>query len=429
MMESKPADAVTGIMIILDGLGDRPVEALDDLTPLEAAETPHLDAAAARGVAGMVRPLQPWVPVGTQVGTALLMGLAPSDVPLLSRGPVEAAGAGLDLVPEDVAFRCNYATLEPNGTGFGVTDRRAGRIDRGTHELAEAIDGMELFGGVQVGFRASTQHRAVVRFRGVGLSPAVTDTDPGAGSEARGVLASRALVGGDEDAERTASLVNEFVMKSHKILSDHPVNIRRIGRGLAPANGLLTRGAGAVTRLRNYVRHLGLKTAVIAGEGTVHGLSYLFGFTTVNRPEFTATTDTDLEEKVGSALVAIENNDLVYLHIKGPDVAAHDLDAEGKRDFISAVDAALAPLLERDIVVAVTGDHSTDSVTGRHTGDPVPAFIVAPRSRRDDVRCFGEQACLSGALGHLTATSFMTAMLDHMHVLQNYRGYEDDFIR
>ncbi len=429
MSDLKPADAITGIMIILDGLGDRPIDAFDGLTPLEAADTPNLDAATERGIAGLVRPLQPWVPAGTQVGTALLMGLAPSDLPQLSRGPVEAAGAGLDLDPDDVAFRCNFATLQPNGTGFGIVDRRAGRIDRGTYELAEAIDGMELFGGVQIGFRASTQHRAVVRMRGADLSPAVTDTDPGVGNESQGVLAARAVVSGDADAERTASLVNEFVMKSHEILRDHAVNITRIGTGLDPANGLLTRGAGAVAPLRNFVRHLGLKTTVIAGEGTVHGLANLFGFTTVNRPEFTATTDTDLEEKVGSALVAIENNDLVFLHIKGPDVAAHDLDPERKRDFIRAVDSAIAPLLERDIVVAVTGDHSTDSSTGRHTGEPVPAVIAAPRSRRDGVTRFGELACLGGALGHLTATSFMTAMLDHMNVLHNYRGYEDDFIR
>ena len=419
---------MTGLVIILDGIGDRPISRFGGKTPLEAARTPNLDALARRGITGLVRPLRPWIPVGTQVGAALLMGLAPRDLTNLTRGPVEAAGVGLSLGKNDVAFRCNFATLESNGVGFSIDDRRAGRIDLGTVELARALDGMELFGGVRVHFRASTQHRAVLKLEGNGLSPQVTDTDPGDGNGSS-LVACRPLEAGHADAERTAGLVNEFIYRSSEVLSDHAVNMARIGRGLKPANGVLTRGAGSTAQLRNFLQHLGLHVTVITGGGTVRGLGNLFGFALVRKPEFTATTDTDLDAKVRATLVAMENSDIVFLHIKGPDVAAHDRDPERKRDFIEAVDAAVEPLLDREIVLAVAGDHSTDSNTGRHTGDAVPAVVTAPSCRKDGTAAYGETACIVGGLGHVTATTFLTAVLDHMQVLHDYRAYEDDFIR
>lgn len=419
---------MTGLLVILDGLGDRPIDALDGRTPLEAAETPNMDSLAASGITGLVRPLESWVPVGTQVGSALLMGLAPADLPYLTRGPVEAAGVGMSLAVGNVALRCNFATLESNGVGFTVVDRRAGRIDRGTVELAEALDGMELFGGVKARFKASTEHRAVLKLEGEGLSADITDTDPGSGNGAA-VPACRALREGDKDAERTAALINEFVYRSSEILGDHTVNMDRIGKGLKPANGVLTRGAGSVAHLRNYVRYLGLKATVVAGEGTVRGLANLFGFSLTYKPEFTASTNTDLGEKIAAALVALERSDLVFLHIKGPDVAAHDKDPRRKRDFLQSVDRALKPLMSREVVLAITGDHSTDSNSGRHTGDGVPALITANGNRTDSVRSFGETECTKGGLGHVSSTAFLTAVMDHMQVLHNYRGYEDDFLR
>lgn len=429
MSSDRPSGVLKGVLIILDGLGDRPVAGLGGRTPLEAATIPHLDALARQGICAMVRPLDPWIPVGTQVGTSLLMGLAVADVPLLSRGPVEAAGVGLGVRDGDIALRCNFVTLEHEDSVWKIADRRAGRIDSGTAELADAIDGMPLFDGVVARFRPSTQHRAVLLLSGAGLSASISDTDPGAGHEHLGPLPCEALVDGDPAADRTAALVNEFLRQSHKRLEAHAVNRSRRNRGLLPANGLLTRGAGAAITPRNFIRHLGLRATVITGEGSVVGLGRLFGFPVIREPGFTATLQTDIEGKVQAALRALDDNDLVFVHIKGPDVAAHDLKPEQKRLFIEKVDAAIAPLLEREVVLAVTGDHTTDSTTGRHTGDAVPGVIRCPGSRVDAVPRFTELACLSGGLGTLTSTSFLTAMLDHMNALHNYRGYEDVYFR
>jgi 2,3-bisphosphoglycerate-independent phosphoglycerate mutase len=425
--DDQPMAHPKGIMIILDGLGDRPVEALDGRTPLEAAVTPHLDRMAASGLCGMMHPIAPGVPVGTQMGVGLLFGLARADVPKLTRGPVEAAGVGLNLSDGNVTFRCNLATVSPNGQGFAIEDRRAGRIREGAEALAEALDGMDLGEGVVARFRPSTQHRAVLMLEGENLSEAVTDTDPGAGERARGRLPCNPRDAADPEAERTARAVNAFFHRSHEILRNHPVNAARVAQGLPPANGVLTRGAGKYRPIRNLVRHLGLRAAVVAEDGAVVGLSRLFGFDVIRDPRFTALADTDLDAKVAAGLHALDDHDLVFIHIKGADTCAHDHDPVGKKAFIERIDAALAPLLDRGLALAVTGDHTTDSRLGRHTGDPVPALVTAPHGRVDAVRAFSESDCMRGGLGALSANAFLSVLLDLMDRTHILRAHEAVF--
>lgn len=412
-----------GLMLVLDGVGDRPSDRLGGLTPLEVAQTPNLDRLAQLGMTGFVSPLHPWVPVGTQTGLGLLMGLARADMKWLSRGPVEAAGAGLKLQVGDVALRCNLATLIPRSEGFAITDRRAGRISVDVPELLETLNGSHLSDGAQVFVAQSTHHRAVAVLRGEGLAPEVSDTDPGAGKIDLGVLTSKPIADGGP-AARTARLVNELVAASFEKLSRHPINLARVDAGLPPANGLITRGAGGVFECRNLIRHLQLKAAVVTGEGTAVGLANVFGFTVITNPRFTAGVDTDLSGKVQASLDALESHDFVMLHIKGPDVASHDLDPEAKRDMLERIDTAIAPLLEMDLVVAVTGDHSTDSNSGRHCGDPVPAVVAGPNIRSDVSSAYSEAGCQKGGLGHISATSFLCACLDVMNVMNNHRAYE-----
>ncbi|MFQ5568845.1 MAG: 2,3-bisphosphoglycerate-independent phosphoglycerate mutase, partial [Rhodothermales bacterium] len=391
-----------GIMIILDGLGDRPVAAFDGRTPLEAAQTPVMDRLAASGLCGLVSPLTEWVPAETQTGTGMLFGLARKDLKRLTRGPVEAAGVGLSLRDGDLALRCNFATLRPNGTTFDILDRRAGRIAEDTDVLCKVLDGMDLGDGITGRLCPGTEHRAVLVLSGPPLSDAVTNTDPGAGRKTDGVQPCRERTPGDALAAQTAEAVNTFVRHSYRRLHDHPVNRRREARGLLPANGLITRGAGKVAMLRNLVVHLGLKAALVAGEETIKGLARLFGFHVIDHPEFTGTRHTDVAAKVTAARHALDDHDLVFLHVKATDTYAHDLDPVGKKEMIERIDGALASLLAPDLVIGITGDHATDSTLGIHTGDPVPACLAAPHSRTDAVTAFSEQACMHGGLGHLS---------------------------
>ena len=417
-----------GIMVILDGLGDRPAEVLGGRTPLEAARTPVMDRLAAGGMTGFVAHLAPGVPVGTQTGCGLLLGLPPAEVGRLSRGLVQAAGTGIALEPGDVALRCNFATLRWGRDRIDILDRRAGRIAGDTPALAAALNGLHL-NGVEFLIKASTQHRAALVMRGRGLSERITNTDPGSGFDERGLVLSRPIDAGDEAAAYTAESLNVFLRRAHEILGAHPVNRAREAAGLPPANGLITRGAGRHAVLQNLIRHLRIRTAVVSGEGTLHGLGRLFGFDVVCRPSFTGAAETDLNGKVEAVLEALAGRDLVVLHVKSPDVCAHDRDPHRKTAVIEAIDAALEPIAGAGCVVGITGDHSTDSTTGRHTGDPVPSLVWAPRVRRDRVEGFDESACRDGGLGFVSPMGFLCTMLDQMNRMHNFRQGDLDFFR
>ena len=417
-----------GLMVILDGLGDRPKPELGGRTPLEAAHTPHLDRVLALGCGAQVDPLEAGMPVGTHTGTSLLMGLPPREAYSLSRGPVEAVGIDLPVRSGDVLMRCNFATVVKETKGLRIVDRRAGRISEGTEALAAELQRVPLADGIFASLYPATQHRAVLRLQGSNLSPAIGNTDPGTQSGVQWVRESVAYKN-KEAAVATAAALNEFIAIAHQRLSAHEVNLRREQQGLPPANAVITRGAGALNDVHNYLQHLGVKTAVVSGERTVLGLAKLFGFSPVTSESFTSLPDTDLAAKVASAQQALATHDMVYLHIKGTDISSHDCDPELKRQFIERIDAALGPLFDEKLVIGVSADHSTDSSRGCHCGDPVPSLLYAPDVRRDEAAEYGERQCMKGGLGRIGAHGFMLHMLDYMGWLHNYMPKDAPFLR
>jgi len=413
-----------GLMIILDGLGDRPCAELDGRTPLEAAATPGLDALVSSGLCGQVDPIRPGLPVGTDTGVSALMGL-PIPEGLIARGPIEAAGVGLQLNPGDVALRCNLATVSGEGGAFQLQDRRAGRIREGTAQLALSLTReFTRQDGIRAVVREATSHRAVLQLIGDGLCGEITDVDPGAGYQSCGVLASRPLDPTNPAATRTAAAVNQFVAQSHPILDQHPINQQRREQGLPVANLLLPRRAGQLSQVRGLVGALGLDAAVVAGECTLGGLARLLDMRWLRDDVFSGDGDTDLDAKARTALSALQHHDLVFLHVKAPDLFAHDGDAHGKKAFIEKVDRAFAPLFEQPIAIAVCADHSTPCATGRHSGDPVPAILSSPGGRRDGCEHYSETECMRGGLGRITASGLIGSLLDQMNVTHNFRPHE-----
>ena len=357
-------------MVILDGLGDAGISQFGSKTPLEAAHTPNMDALVSAGMAALIDPLYQGVPVGTHTGTGVLLGIPPREAAKLTRGPVEAAGIGLTSEWGDILIRCNFATVEKSGESLRIIDRRAGRISEGAHELARELVDMDLGDGISATLSPATHHRAVLKLSGEELSSAISDTDPGSALQGMGVLRSAPQEPGAA-AARTAHALNRFMYMAHDHLEQHPLNRMRTDAGLLPANGILCRSAGKNTQFISLVKQLGLKGSVIAGESTVVGLAKMLKYQVVSEPGFTSLPNTDLNAKVAAAGAALKENDIVFLHIKGPDICAHDHNPEGKRALLEAFDRTLAVLHKEDLVIAVTGDHSTDSNTGDHTGDPV----------------------------------------------------------
>ena len=422
-----------GLVFILDGLGDRPCPQLGGKTPLEAATTPTLDQLAVQHQCGMMDPLMPGMPVDTHTGVGILFGLPPREAIRLRRGPIEAAGIGLELQPGDVLWRANLASVEQVGQAgatqnYRILDRRAGRIRNDVEALCAALKDLEVAPGIIASLHPATQHRAVLRLRGDGLSAEVSDTDPGGNDIGRGILkaAPASATGTPAAARATADALNVFTHRAHEILKNHPVNAARIEQGQPAANGVIVRSAGRYQPLKNLLSGLGLKVAAVAGEMTILGLARLFDFHCHSSPRFTSLPDTDLGEKLRVAGEALTRNDLVFVHIKGTDTAAHDKDPVLKSEFIARFDRELGKF-NRDLadtviantIIGVCADHSTDSVRGEHNGDPVPVLLCNPAGRRDNARAYNETDCVAGALGRITAQGFLTSVLDAMGALDN----------
>ncbi len=415
-----------GLLLILDGLGDRGVAAFDGKTPLEAANTPNMDALIKSGQGALIDPLFPGVPVGTHTGTGVLFGIPPLEIINLTRGPVEAAGIELPVMLGDILIRCNFATLEPQGAGFRILDRRAGRIARETEKLCQELENVALDGDIRATLSPATQHRAVLRLTGSDLSAAISNTDPGSGFLDQGVLRSVPQEPG-EAAAKTANALNRFTEIAYEVLNDHPVNQGRRRSGLPVANGVVCRSAGVRIQPNSLAGRLGLQCSLIAGDSTVIGLGRLLHYKIISDPSFTSLPVTNLEGKFSAARQALKESELVFLHIKGPDICGHDKDPTAKKKLLEAIDRELPPLISEDMVIGITGDHSTDSNSGNHVGDPVPALLHSPEGRRDGCASFGEADCSGGGLGRVSATGFLCAMLDEMGYMHKFKPGDAQF--
>ena len=414
-----PVMANKCVLFIIDGLGDLPIPELDGKTPLEAASTPVLDQLAGSGLYGLVDPIIPGEIPNTHSGTGMLMGLLPEQADQLKRGPVEAAGAGQTLVPGEIAIRANFATIEHRDSVFVITDRRAGRVSTGADELANSLTDVDLGDGIRGRFLSTDQHRGVLILSGPGLSHRISDTDPGDLNLPAALKICQPL---EPEAELTAVKVNRFIIEAHRHLTDHPVNIARVRNGKPAANGIITRGAGSRTELDNMLSKLGLKTAVISGCNTVLGLGCIFGFSAIRDARFTATVDTDLNAKIEAARKALGSHDVVYVHVKAPDICSHDCQPLEKRDFLERLDQALEPLKRMGAVIALAADHTTNSNTGSHSADPVPALIYQADAGRSAASVkFGETSCREGNMERQLSTEFLSRVLRMVGVQADYK--------
>lgn len=388
------------LLVVIDGLADRPVRALGGRTPLQAARTPTFDRLAREGRCGLADPVAPGVVPDTAAGTLALFGQSPL---AMRRGPVEALGAGLELQAGDIALRGNFATLDGDGR---VIDRRAGRIREHAEELAEVLDRLELPGApgreVEIRVRAATEHRLAIVLRGEGLSSAIHGSDPGDGAIPCRPLTPRPDDPHDERAVYTASVLALFEQEARKILARHAINGKRRKRGKPQANAVLTRGAGTVHRLAPIEESgVRLKVACVGGDRTILGLAAWLGAEIFHEPEMTANLDTDLGVKFTAVRRALRHHDLVILHLKGADIAAHDRRPDRKAEFIEKIDRHLGKLLGGDVVplrIAVASDHATLSESGQHAADPLPVLIWGEGIRPDAVELYDEQSVAGGGL-------------------------------
>jgi 2,3-bisphosphoglycerate-independent phosphoglycerate mutase len=415
------------VYVILDGLGDDPLDALNGKTPLEAAHTPHLDSLAARGINGYVTTVGKGIAPESDIAVFSILGYDPHEHHT-GRGPLEAVGAGLDVKQGDLAYRVNFATVEKDGDGWAIQDRRVGRdlSSEEAHALAAEVQEKVSIPGASFDFRATIGHRGVLVIRSEEgpLSAEVENSDPAYGRQgALGValetfdnhvvhVAPVAGHEGDEPAQSASRLTNEWLRASFEVLEASEVNKKRAAVGKLPGNFILTRDGGDhLPDLVPFKEKFGPEMGCFVEMPVELGIARLTGMGIVEAPTGIPAAE-QYEKWAALALEAIEGYDGLYIHIKGPDVPAHDGDHEGKIASIEEIDSIFfaALLDELDLkrsIVAVTADHSTSCARKAHTDGPVPLLIAGGNVSADQVKTYGETASRKGAMGHLMGPEIM----------------------
>jgi len=393
-------------------MADRPVKELDRRTPLEVACKPSLNQIAKTGICGIMDVISPGLPPGSDTATLALLGYDALKV-YSGRGALEAIGSGVEVLPSDVAFRCNFATVNED---LIVLDRRAGRIvNKDAAKLAESLQKIKLEKSLDARtlFKNTIQHRAVLVIRKHGLSTAVSNSDPGKVGEK--VLDVKPLNNSSE-AKLTAKIVNRLLREFHKILKDHRVNKERVKRGLPPANMILCRGAGTIPDIKPLSQIYGIRAVCIGATPLVRGVCKAAGMKLTDVKGATGTPQTDYMAKAKATVQALKTHDYVLLHVKAPDVASHDGNLKQKIEIIEKIDHVLGYVLENtgleSTYLAVTADHTTSLVTRNHEGDPVPIAITGPYVRRDDVGEYDERACAKGGLNRIRGRDLMPILMN-----------------
>jgi 2,3-bisphosphoglycerate-independent phosphoglycerate mutase len=407
------------IYIVIDGMGDLPIEELGGKTPLEAAETPYMDSLAKSGKTGLMYTVGKGMAPESDVAVVSVLGYDPFKYHV-SRGALETVGAGLDMRSGDLALRCNLGSLAADNSS--IIDRRAGRdlTQEEADELTQAInEEVQLTSyPVSLQIKSTVTYRAALLIRSEEgrLSGNISNTDPAykrinsvgvADLEAKMILKTCAPLDETEEAKVSAELVNEFTRKATAVLDKHEVNRRRAKEGKLKANVILSRDAGSmVPKFPPLSELYGLNFVCLADMNVERGISRLAGMSLVDLPLPSKNLEKDCKLRVKKLFEVLPYYDCFYIHIKGPDEPGHDGDFNLKSALIATVDkhfvgGMLQHINLEDYIVCITADHSTPCKLKAHSDDPVPLLIAGNNVQGDRVQKFSEKDCKLGELGVL----------------------------
>jgi 2,3-bisphosphoglycerate-independent phosphoglycerate mutase len=417
------------LLILLDGLADRAQEALGGRTPLMAAATPHLDRLAAGGACGRFHAASPGLALSSEAAHFLMMGCPPDQLP--GRGALEALGRGVELAPGEVALLAHLAAFQPREGELAFLHRSPALPAGDAAGLMEAARGWQGPEGT-ARLEPVGPTWGILVLSGPSLSPCITDSDPL--RPGRPLLLPQPWAEAAEDpaARAAARLLAGYLAASHRALEAHPVNRRRRERGEPAVNGVVTQRAGRLDELPPLELRWGLRVLSLASAPIYRGVFAALG-ARAELVEEGPDPEADLAAKLALAWERLEDCDLIHLHTKAPDEAAHAKDPAAKAAAIAALDRALAGLAERareaGVLVVVTGDHATPS-SGEmvHSGEPSPLILWGPGVWRDGVAEFSEAAAGAGSLGLLRGPELMQTILSGLDraKLQGLRDHPQD---
>lgn len=397
------------IIILGDGMADEPIPELDNKTPLQAANTPTIDWLAYNGRLGMLHTVPNGYTPGSEIANLALLGY---NIPKVfeGRGSLEAASMGIEIEQNQLAARCNLICVQDGK----IKNHSAGHIS--TEDATELINYLqEKLGDETVKFHAGISYRHLLKINGGNKN--VTCTPP---HDVPGTSCSEVMVTANSpEAQETAELLNNLIIKSQELLQEHPINLNRIAEGKDPANSIWMWSPGYKPTMQTLSEQYGINSGVvISAVDLIRGIGVYAGLTPIIVEGATGLYDTNYEGKAEAAIEALKDNDFVFLHVEASDEAGHEGDYELKKRTIEYLDSRICkPIVEatlkmdEPVAIAVLPDHPTPCRLKTHTSSPVPFIIFRPGTRPDKIQQYDEFNARYGDYGVLREDEFIKEFL------------------
>ena len=397
------------IIILADGAADEPIAELENKTPLQAAKKPYIDMLAAKGKSGLLDTIPEGFKPGSEIANLSVLGY---DVPKVfeGRGSLEAASMGIDILPGEMAMRCNLICIEDGK----IKNHSAGHIS--SEEAAELIKFLdkELNDG-KVSFYPGVSYRHLLKLKGGDKNLDCTAPHDVIGTDFHDVL----IKAETPEAQATANYLNNLILKSQELLKDHPINKKRISEGKDPANSIWPWSPGYRPKMETLQEIFGIKSgSVISAVDLIMGIGVYAGLKLIHVEGATGLYDTNYEGKAQAAIEALKNDDFVYLHIEASDEAGHEGDYELKTKTIEYLDSRVVKTIyeatkdwEEPVTIAILPDHPTPCAIRTHTNKPVPFLIYRSNGKSDNVQVYDEFESAKGDYGLLKGREFMETLM------------------
>ena len=384
------------ILFLGDGMADEPLSELGGRTPLQAADTPNMDAIARLGRSGTMLTLPAGFPTSSDVANMSVLGCDLAQE-LCGRGPLEAASQGIKLGPNDIAFRMNLVTVDADGI---LRDFSGGHIAQ-----ADAVEAIRLLneklGTDTIRFYPGVSYRNLLVLSGPEYSAEISYDKP---DDNHGQPVAKHLPRTKStEGQRTAALLRDLIASASEVLK---------GR---EANGIWPWSGGKAGAIHNICQRYGIRAAVISAVDVINGLGQCMGMDVIKVPGATGYIDTNYEGKADAAVKALENYDFVYVHVEAIDEVSHAQDLKLKlraiEDFDKRLVGRVMAAAGASVAYCVLPDHPVPLALGKHTRTPVPVAVCQPGVPPDGVQTFDESAAPKGALGYLKGSALMDLLL------------------
>ena len=397
------------IIILGDGMADEPIASIGNKTPLQAAETPHIDKLAKMGRCGMLDTIPAGFAPGSEIANLSVLGYDLTRV-YEGRGVLEAASMGVEIADDEIAMRCNLICIE-NGI---IKSHSAGHISN--EEAEELIDFLqEKLGDQSVSFYPGVSYRHLLKLKNGNKHLKCTPPHDVPGTPFTSVLI-QALT---PEAEPTAALLNALILKSQALLENHPVNIKRASQGKEKANSIWPWSPGNKPQMKKMTDIYPFKSgSVISAVDLIKGIGVYAGLKNIDVEGATGLYTTNYEGKARAAIEALRTDDFVFLHIEASDEAGHEGDVGLKIKTIEYLDSRVVkPILEElltwnePVTIALLPDHPTPCAIRTHTNTPVPFIIFSTDNVPDNVELYDEFSCQAGSYGLLKGSEFIEEVI------------------